>query len=179
MSQPAGHRPWAAARRELTIAACLVFVLTAAAWLVLGAATAGIVALICIAVSLVVTRTLLDGHAEPPAQPDTYSDGPTQTFAGFWRTQFELDVGTKSLSAWDLNTRLRLQNLLAARLSERHGISLQAEPDAARRAFIGTSGRTDLWYWVDPDRPTPPGATSRRGIPPRTLAALIRRLEQL
>jgi hypothetical protein len=177
--QRTGHQGWAAARRELTIAACLVLALTAAAWVLLGAATAGIVALICIALALGAMRTLIDPRAPAEDQPDTFYDAPTQSFAGFWRTQFELTAGVRSLNAWDLNTKLRLQNLLAARLSERHGISLQAEPEAARRAFIGASRRTDLWYWIDPDRPTPPDASSRPGIPPRTLAALIQRLEQL
>ena len=175
----AHHQRWASARRELTIAACLVLALTASAWALLGAATAGIIALICVALGLVVLRTLLDAHAEPQEQPDTYYDAPTQSFAGYWRTQFELDAGTKSLSAWDLNTKRRLQNLLAARLSERHGISLLADPDSARRAFIATSRDADLWYWIDPERPTSPDASSRPGIPPRTLAALIQRLEQL
>jgi hypothetical protein len=175
----AGHGGWATARRELTIAACLVLALTAAAWVLLGAATAGIVALICVALALIVLRTLIEPPAEPQEQLASYYDAPTQSFAGFWRTQFELSAGTKSMSAWDLNTRLRLQNLLAARLSERHGISLLDEPEAARRAFLGTSRRADLWYWIDPGRPTPPDATSRPGIPPRTLAALIQRLEQL
>lgn len=179
MTPPAGHQRWAAARSELTIAACLVAALTAATWVLLGAATASIVALICVAISLIVMRTLIDPHAEPPEQQETYYDAPTMSFSGFWRTQFELEAGTKSLSAWDLNTRRRLEHLLAARLSERHGISLHAEPDAARRAFIGTSRRTDLWYWIDPKRPTPADASSRPGIPPRTLAALIQRLEQL
>lgn len=179
MTPPAGSQRWAAARRELTIAACLVFALTAAAWVLLGAATAGIVALICVALGLVALRALIDPRTEPPERRETFYDSPTQSFAGFWRTQFELTAGTKSLGAWDLNTKRMLQNLLAARLSERHGISLLAEPDAARRAFIGTSRRTDLWYWIDPERPTPPDASSRPGIPPRTLAALIQRLEQL
>ena len=179
MTPGGGHKGWAAARRELTIAACLVFTLTAAAWTLAGPATAGIVALICVALGLVTMRTLIEAPPDPQAQPDTYYDAPTQSFAGFWRTQFELSASTKSLSAWDLNARQRLQNLLAARLSERHGISLLAEPEAARRAFIGSSRRTDLWYWIDPERPTPPDASSRPGIPPRTLAALIQRLEQL
>lgn len=179
MTAPAGRQRWASARRELIVAACLVCGLTAAAWALLGAATAGTVVLICVALGLVAMRTLIEAHVEPDEQLDSYHDVPTQTFAGYWRTQFELNAGTKSLSAWDLNTRRRLQNLLAARLSERHGISLLDEPDAARSAFIGTTRRTDLWYWIDPERPTPSDASSRPGIPPRTLAALIQRLEQL
>lgn len=178
MTPPAGHHRWMAARRELTIAAGLVSALTAAAWLLLGAPTAGIVALVCVALGLAAMRTLIDPHPGPPEPLDTFNDSPTQSFVGYWRTQFELNAGTKSLSAWDLNTKRRLQNLLAARLSEHHGISLFDEPDAARRAFIGTSG-ADLWYWLDPQRPTPPDASSLPGIPQRTLAALIQRLEQL
>jgi hypothetical protein len=179
MTPQASRQPWAEARRELTIAACLVFTLTAAAWLLFGRATAGIVALICVALGLVAMRTLIEPHADPPEPMEFYNDLPTQTFAGYWRTQFELNASTKSLAAWDLNTKRRMQNLLAARLAERHGISLLDEPEAARRAFIGTSRGTDLWYWIDPGRPTPPDASSRAGIPPRTLAALIQRLEQL
>ena len=172
--------PWTAARRELAVAAGLVFALTGTAWLLLGAATAGIVALVCVAAGLIAMRTLLAPH-QPVAETDDFSyyDSPTQSFSGFWRTQFELIGGVQSLGAWEMNTKHRLQNLLAARLAERHGISLLAEPEAARRAFIGDSNLADLWYWIDPQRPTPADTTSRPGIPPRTLAALIQRLEQL
>jgi hypothetical protein len=179
MTPPASQSRWAAARRELAVAAGLVLALTATAWLLLGAATAGIVALICIALGLAGTRTLIEPYVAPEEPAELVRDFPTQSFTGFWRTQFELSSSTRSLAAWDLNTRGRLQNLLAARLAERHGISLLAEPEAAKQAFIGTGRRADLWYWIDPDRPTPANASSRPGIPPRTLAALIQRLEQL
>lgn len=172
--------PWTAAWRELAAATTLVVALTATAWLLLGAATAGIVALICVAVGLVAMRTLIAPH-KPAAELEDldYHDFPTQSFSGFWRTQFELNGGIKSLSAWEMNTKRRLQNLLAARLAERHGISLLTEPEAARRAFIGDSRRADLWYWIDPQRPTPADVSARPGIPGRTLTALIQRLEQL
>ena len=179
MTPSPGPDRWSTARRELAIAAGLVLALTGGAWILLGAATAGIVALICIALALVGLRTLVPPPGAPAEPADHSYDAPTLSFTGYWRTQFELNAGTKSMSAWDLNTRRRLQNLLAARLAERHGVSLTAEPDAARAAFIGTSRRTDLWYWIDPQRPTPVDASSRPGIPPRTLAALIQRLEQL
>jgi hypothetical protein len=179
VTPPASQARWNAARRELSVAAGLVIALTGGAWILLGAATAGIVALICVVVALIVMRTLVPPPAALPEPADPAYDAPTLSFSGYWRTQFELNAGTKSLSAWDLNTRRRLQNLLAARLAERHGISLTAEPEAAKAALIGTSRKTDLWYWIDPQRPTPADASSRPGIPPRTLAALIQRLEQL
>ncbi len=65
--------------------------------------------------------------------------------------QTDIASAIASLSAWDNNTRRRLQNLLAARLAERHDISLAADPQAARAAFIGDdSSRAALWYWIDP-----------------------------
>jgi hypothetical protein len=138
-----------------------------------------LVILVSAAVSLVVMQ-VLTGRSEEPAPPITPdSDGPSQSFRGFWRTQAELADASKSLSAWDYGTRPRLANLLAARLAERHGISLSDEPDAARRLLLRKPSRHDLWYWIDPQRETPPDAPSRPGIPPGALAALIDRLEQL
>jgi hypothetical protein len=170
---------WNEARRELIVAALLVIALTAAAWAVDGAAMAVVVLVICVVVSLVILRALLDRHEEQQPPESAYLDGPTQSFRGFWRTQADMGEASKSLSAWDYLARPRLTNLLAARLSERHGISLADEPEDARRLLLSRPSRYDLWYWVDPHRPTPPDASSRPGIPPRVLAALIDRLEQL
>ncbi len=85
-----------------------------------------------------------------------------------------------------------LEHLLAARLAERHGVSLYLDPDGARRLLCGNdNGRdADLWYWIDPAREAAraqaraygaaDGGTDRQpGIPPRTLARLIDRLEKL
>ncbi len=168
---------WNGARRELTVAGLLAVVLTAAGWALDGPAAAGFVLVICIAASLVVLRALIEPQREPPV-PETPAElGPTQSFIGFWRTRSDLSDATKSLSAWDYGLRPRLTNLLAARLSERHGISLADEPQAARNLLRGT--RHDLWPWIDPARPTPPDAGSQPGIPPNVLAALIDRLEKL
>jgi hypothetical protein len=178
---------WHSARREIAVAGGLVIALTAALWILYGSVTASIVALSCCAIALAALRPLIGPHQRPESPPEPYYDTPSSSFAGFWRTQTDLADAMASMSAWDLTTRHRLQNLLAARLAEHHGISLAEDPQAARAAFIGAGpGRdgvskaaVELWYWIDPERPTPADAASRKGIPPRVLAALIHRLEQL
>jgi hypothetical protein len=168
------------AGRELAVAAGLVVALATAAWVLFGPATSGIVVLCCAAVSLVALRALINRPARPADLPEVRPDAPATSFAGFWRMQTDISAAITSLSAWDNNTRRRLQNLLAARLAERHGISLAADPQAARTVFIGDrDSRVQLWYWIDPQRPTLDDAAARRGIPPRVLTALIHRLEQL
>lgn len=183
------------AGRELSVAAGLVIALALATWVLFGAATSGIVVLCSAAVSLVVLRTLINRPVSPEDLTQARHDTPATSFAGFWRMQTDIASAMASLSAWDNNTRRRLQNLLAARLAERHDINLAADPQAARAVFIGdrdsnsgvdrgsspsvSRARAALWYWIDPQRQTPDDATARRGIPPRVLAALIHRLEQL
>jgi hypothetical protein len=209
---------WRSARRELAVATGFVVALGAATWALLGPVQASLVVLGCATLGLLAIQALPARRVPPASQPDIYYDVPSTTFAGFWRTQTDLSDAIASMSAWDLNTRRRLQNLLAARLAERHGISLADDPEAARAALLGLraadgspgggrpggppgsastagsvstagrgalarsvspAGRADLWYWIDPQRPTPADATARPGIPPRVLAALIQRLEQL
>jgi hypothetical protein len=176
----AQRQGWYTATRELAVAAGLVLALTGAAWLLFGPETASIVVLACVALGLAALRVLLGARVHPPNLPAPIYDAPSNSFVGFWRTQSDLADAIASMSAYDLTTRRRLQNLLAARLSERHGISLAQDPAAARAVFVGADGAAvALWFWVDPERQTPDDAVSRRGIPPRALAALIQRLEQL
>lgn len=168
---------WAAARRELLIAALLVATLTAAAYALGGPALAGLVLLVSVAAGLVALRALIEPgqHQAPPAPAD--ETGPSGTVIGFWRTRSDLADATNSLSAWHYGLRPRLTNLLAARLSERHGVSLADDPQTARRLLLGS--RHDLWRWINPDQADPDEPGSRAGIPPRVLAALIDRLEKL
>jgi hypothetical protein len=88
--------------------------------------------------------------------------------------------------SYDAELRPTLQHLLAARLAERHGVNLYTDPAAARRVMLTGTGRgatrarqdDQIWYWLDPSRP----AETRqdvRGIPPRTLAVILDRLERL
>ncbi|PYC69772.1 hypothetical protein C7C46_27795 [Streptomyces tateyamensis] len=62
-----------------------------------------------------------------------------------------------------------LQRLYAARLSERHNVSLHHDRDRAA-ALIGPAA----WPWLDPEQP-PPSDTLPRAV----LAQLVRRLETL
>jgi len=181
---------WRGAHRELAVAGGLVLSVAAAAWAVEGPGAASLVVLVSVAASLVLLRTLIvpGGQSSHPAEGHMGWQADkvgleqirlTHSFAGFWRTQGDLTSATQSLTAWDYGSRPRLANLLAARLAERHGVSMAHDPEAARRLLNGSDGRDDLWFWIDPERPSPPDATAQPGIPPKVLAALIERLEQL
>jgi hypothetical protein len=170
---------WYQARRELAVAAGLVIALSVAVWILLGPAPASIVVLFCLAISLVAARSLIGGRADTPAETDVYLDRPSNSFTGYWRTQSDLRDAIASMSAYDHGMRRRLQNLLAARLAEHHDISLTAEPEAAKAVFLAGGVRPELWSWIDPERATVFDASTRTGIPARTLTALITRLEQL
>ena len=171
---------WQGAGREITIAALLVLALTAGAWALAGPAAAGFTAVCCAAASLLALRALIDPHEPPPAAHFSHETGPSLIFFGFWRTRSDLSDAIRSLSAWDNALRPRLTNLFAARLAERHGISLAADPEAARRVLTGgRQDRNELWDWIDPQRQTPQNAGSLPGIPRSVLAALIDRLERL
>jgi len=171
---------WRSARREVAVAVVLALAISAAAWVLEGPAAAGFAALAAAALSLVALRALIEPGELPEAPHQSHELGPSTSFLGFWRTHSDMGDATTSLSAWNSVLRPRLTNLLAARLSERHGISLANDPEAARRVLTGgMRGRTDLWAWIDPRRQAAPGAGSLPGIPPRVLAALIDRLERL
>jgi hypothetical protein len=175
--KPAAPSGWAAARRELVIAGLLVAAVTVAAYAFGGPALAGLSLLVSAAVSLITLRALVEPDMRPAPQVPPDETGPSRTVIGFWRTRSDLDAATRSLGSWQYGLRPRLINLLAARLSERHAVSLADDPEAARRLLLGS--RQDLWHWIDPAQPEPTDAGSRPGIPPRVLAALIDRLEKL
>jgi hypothetical protein len=171
---------WRGAGREIAIAALLAVAVTATAWALAGPAAAGFTAVSCAAVSLLALRALIEPQEPPPAAHLAQAMGPSLIFFGFWRTRSDLSDAIRSLSAWDNALRPRLTNLLAARLAERHGISLAEDPDAAMRVLTGgKQDRSELWAWIDPRRQTPPDAGALPGIPRSVLTALIDRLERL
>jgi hypothetical protein len=171
---------WRACAPELVIATILVTATTAAVYGYDGAAAAGLVLTGWTIAILVVLRLLV-----PPATataPDEDSDRRIEragsSFIGFWRKRGTLADATASMASYDAQLRQTLEHLLAARLAARHGISLYTDPEAARSAFADGGRYESLWHWLDPARPRT-ADQDRRGIPLRTLTAIIDRLERL
>ena len=169
-----------------------------AGYLLAGPAGPGVVAVSAAVIALVAFRGMLPPHqALPLPEHGVAAAQPPATFTGFWRKRAGLVDGTRSAASYDATLRPTLQHLLAARLAERHGISLRDDPDLARRLLCPGKRDDGLWYWVDPARPAAAAtadsgsqrggragqrggrAGSRPGISPRTLARLIDRLERL
>jgi hypothetical protein len=82
---------------------------------------------------------------------------------------------------YESDLRPVLEHILAARLADSSGVNLYTEPAQARAAFCRTRADESLWPWIDPKQAvhTDNRAVQRHGIPRRTLARLITRLEQL
>jgi hypothetical protein len=172
---------------ELIIAALAVTATAAAGYAVAGPGALALVAVTAAVISLVVMRSLvrpapLASSAEDVSGPDPAVPAPVlSSFSRQWRRQSRLGDAQASMTAYEAGLRGQLEHLLASRLAERHGISLYDDPAAARQAFTqGHPGYDSLWRWVDPAHagaPSPPG--DQPGIPYRTLARLLDRLEHL
>ena len=173
----AGGR-WQECLPELGAASFLVLSTSLAAYAYAGLGTAVLVAGGWAVAALAAVLALIPVGSKPLAQPDQRSVRARSSFLGFWRKRSVLHDATASMTAYDADLRPTLQHLLAARLAEKHGVSLHADPAAARRLLL--PGRADqaLWFWLDPLRPAETG-NAKRGIPPRTLAAIFDRLERL
>jgi hypothetical protein len=172
-------RAWSAAAPEIVIAVLLTAATAAAGYAVAGVTGASVVVAGAATVGFAALRSFL--APGDPAHGDDYLPAPARSsmpFTGYWRKRLGLSDGIRSMAAYDCELRGTLQDLLAARLAERHGVSLQAEPAAARRLLCPAAADESLWYWVDPARPATTAGT-QQGIPPRTLARLIDRLERL
>jgi hypothetical protein len=168
---------WRASLPELIIAAVLMTAITIAAYGWAGASGAAMVLGCGAILALAFLRLLPAADWRPEVQPYEWDEQAHTTIAGFWRRRSMVKDATLSMAAFENELRPTLQHLLAARLAERHGISLYAEPEAARSLLLSAGWDNRLWYWLDPQRPASP--EGRSGIPTRTLAAIIRRLEQL
>jgi hypothetical protein len=178
---------WRGAIPEIIIAGVLVVAAGIAGYALAGPAAPGAVAIGAAVVILIGLRGALPARQElaRPEQESAVGRYPV-SFTAFWRKRTGLADATQSLMSYDAGLRPTLQHLLAARLAERHGVSLRDDPELARRLLCQDGRHEGLWYWVDPARPAiRPGSaddsklTRRPGIPPRTLALLIDRLEQL
>ena len=159
----------------------------AAGYAVAGPGALALVAVAAGVISLVVLRSLvrpppLASSAEDVSGLDPAVPAPVlSSFSRQWRRQSRLGDAQASMTAYEAGLRGQLEHLLASRLAERQGISLYDDPAAARQAFTrGNPGYDSLWRWVNPARPAAPSAPGDQpGIPYRTLARLIDRLEHL
>jgi hypothetical protein len=173
--------PWRGTRPELVIAAVLVTVAAVAGYATAGWAGLSVVAIVAAAIAVLVLRALLPQLT--PDQAKKAREKPTaRTLSGYSHRRFVVQTAMSSRGFYDGELRPVLEHLLAARLAERHGVHLYQDPAAARAVLCRDSRDADLWDWVDPaTRPetAPRGAPEQPGIPRRTLARLIDRLEKL
>lgn len=168
---------WQASWPELTIAAILVIAVAAAAYAWAGVAAA-VLSLCCAAfLALALLRSLPPVEVQPEPRADEWDDRGHTSITGFWRKRGVVKDATASMASYEHELRPTLQRLLATRLAERHDISLFADPDAARLLLLPRQRDQHLWAWLDPRQP--PESDQGRGIPPRTLAAIINRMERL
>jgi hypothetical protein len=173
---------WRGCVPELTVIAGLILATSAAVYGYAGLGAAVLTLIVCAVVLLVLLRWLVIPAATPLPDEQAWRAAGPASFTGFWRKRGTVADATASMVRYDAELRPTLQHLLAARLAERHDVNLYADPAAARRLLLPDSVRAgrdeQLWYWLDPSR----AAETRqhvRGIPPRTLAAIIDRLERL
>jgi hypothetical protein len=141
-----------------------------------------VVATVAAALTLAVLRGLAPRPALQTTRKARESDSSTmRSVTGFSQQRFVVASGIASRAFYEADLRPALEHLLAARLAERHGLNLYTDPAAAKRAFVRSARDEALWPWIDPAhvrREDSPG-NHASGIPRRTLARLIDKLEQL
>lgn len=181
-NQPLAAAGWRTCVPELAITVLLVIATCAAVYGYAGAGAAVITLTVWAVVLVVALRVVLPVTAVPPVQQATWQGPGRTTFTGFWRSWSTVSDATANMASYDAELRPTLQHLLAARLAERHDVNLYQDPETARRLLFHGSGRgaraDQIWFWLDPSRPAET-RQQMRGVPPRTLAAIIDRLEQL
>jgi uncharacterized protein YjeT (DUF2065 family) len=172
--------PWHGAAPELVIAGVLVAATAGAGYVLAGWAGLSVVAIATAAGAMLVLRGLLP-QGTPDAARTAREKQTARTLSGYSHRRFVVQTAITSMGFYEGELRPVLEHLLAARLAERHDVHLYQDPDSARRVLCANPRDADLWRWIDPA--TRPEATSRddgrRGIPSRTLARLIDRLEKL
>lgn len=169
---------WRASAPELAAAAFGVLVTTLAVYAYAGAGAAVAAVAGCAVAAVVYLRMLVPAIYRPEIREMLPSGHATNSFLGVWRKRVMLKTATTRMTSYDAELRPALQRLLAARLAQRHGISLYADPAAARRLLLPGPRDAALWFWLDPRRQAETDP-ERPGIPPRLLAAIVDRLERL
>jgi hypothetical protein len=169
---------WRTLRPELSIIATMVIATAVAAYGYAGETAAFATVALWALVLLVLLRWLVPVSRDRIAVDEEWQVRSQGSYLGFWRKRGVLVDASTSMRSYDADLRPTLQHLLAARLAERHGVSLYADPEAARRLLLAGQADDGLWYWLDPERP-PEQRSMRQGIPQQTLTAIVERLEQL
>jgi len=173
--------PWRGTGPELVIAGVVIVVAAAAGYLLAGWAGLSVAVTAGAAAAIAVLRYLLPTLA-PDAARKAREKPQARLLSGYSHRRFVVRNAIASRGFYQGELRPVLEHLLAARLAERHGVHLYQDPEAARRLLCRHPRDADLWAWIDPGtRPETSArtATSERGIPRRTLARLIDRLERL
>jgi hypothetical protein len=173
--------PWVGTTPELGVAAVLVGAAAVAGYTVAGWPGLAVVAVATAAIAMVVLRILLP-QLTPDVAKTAIQKPQTRTLTGYSHRRFVVHTAITSEGYYTSELRPVLEHLLAARLAERHDVNLYQDPEAARRLLCRDPRDADLWRWIDPaTRPVTAarGAIDKRGIPRRTMARLIDRLEKL
>jgi hypothetical protein len=170
--------PWRGTAPELTVAAVGVAVTAVGGYVIAGWDGAAVVAIAAAAIALFVIRTLL-----PQGIADTVKKAREKPLAkpvsGYSHRRFVVESSVSNRAFYEAELRPVLEHLLAARLSERHGVNLYQDPVAARRVFCRNRGDDALWRWIAPEEPTGRVYGNHRGIPRLVLLRIIERLEKL
>jgi hypothetical protein len=174
--------PWRGTAPELLIAAVAVTAVALAGYVMAGWAGLSVVVVATAAVAMLVLRGLLP-QLTPDEAKRTRHKPAAKTLTGYSRRRYVVDTAMTSRNYYDSELRPVLEHLFAARLAERHGVHLYQDPAAAHKLLCRTSRDAYLWRWIDPltrpSSPPPRDVPDQRGIPRRTLARLIDRLEKL
>jgi hypothetical protein len=178
---------WRGAGPELVIAGVVIAVAAAAGYLLAGWAGLSVAVIAGAAAAMAVLRYLLPAPT-PDAARKARGKPQARPLSGYSHRRFVVRNAIASRGFYQSELRPVLEHLLAARLAERHGVHLYQDPDAARRLLCRRPRDADLWPWIDPVPKPPEGArpqtrapkaSTEPGIPRRTLARLIDRLESL
>jgi hypothetical protein len=175
-----GRGLWRGAGPELAIAGVTVAATALAGGAVAGWPGVATVATAAAALSIVVLRGLAPRSAAQAVRR-ARDKQVARTIAGYAQRRFIVSSSLATRAFYESDLRPVLEHLLAARLAEHHGVNLYTDPAAARAVFCRSRGDEALWYWVDPAQalPSPERDMQWHGIPRRTLARLVNRLEQL
>jgi hypothetical protein len=171
---------WRGAGPELVIAAIVVAAAALAGGAVAGWAGLATVAIATAGLSMVVLRGLAPNSAAQRVRRAADKQV-ARAITGYAARRTIVASSLSSRLFYESDLRPVLEHLLAARLAERHGINLYQDPADARRVFCRGRGDAALWSWIDPAQAlgAEDRAMQKNGIPRRTLARLINRLEQL